>query len=52
MEKPSPERLEILRELPKDIVESLTKEERNAILYEEKWPDSLQEKLKDYLADE
>jgi len=33
-------------------MESLTKEEMDAILYEDKWPDSLQEKLKDFLVDE
>jgi hypothetical protein len=35
--------------LPLKIKESLTKEEVNAILYEEVWPDSLREKLKDYI---
>ena len=50
--KAKPERIQALRNLPLKIKESLTKEEVNAILFEEEWPDSLQEKLKDYLVDE
>jgi hypothetical protein len=37
--------------LPKDIKEKLTIEEMNALLYDEILPDSLLEKLQDYLAD-
>ena len=48
----SPERVQILKMLPKKIKESLTIEETNAILFEDVWPDSLQEKLKDYLVEE
>jgi len=53
MEKrqPDPEKMKILRSLPLDIKQSLTKEEVDAFLYEEIWPDSLQEKLKDFLVD-
>jgi hypothetical protein len=53
MEKrqPDPEKMKILRSLPLNIKQSLTKEEVDAFLYEEVWPDSLQEKLKDYLVD-
>ena len=47
--KPVPERLEALRNLPKDILESLSKEELMAFLHDEEWPKTLQEKLKDYL---
>jgi len=50
--KAKPERIQALRSLPLKIKESLTKEEVNAILFEEEWPDSLQEKLKNYLVDE
>jgi hypothetical protein len=47
--KADPEKIQVLRMLPLKIKESLTKEEVNAILYEEVWPDSLREKLKDYI---
>ena len=49
--KPDPKRLEALRLLPKGIMESLTKEEIYAFLHEDEWPDTLREKLKDYLED-
>jgi len=47
-EKPDIERIEALRNLPKDIVEQLTKAEVNAFLFDDEWPDSLREKLKDF----
>ncbi len=46
--KPAPERVEALRNLPKEIVEQLTKEEVNAFLFDDEWPDSLRDKLKDF----
>ena len=46
---PIPGRMEVLRELPADIMRSLTKDEVRAFLFEEIWPDSLREKLKEYL---
>lgn len=46
--KPNPLRIQLLRSLPLSIKESLTKEEIDAILQEDVWPDSLIEKLKDY----
>jgi len=46
-----PERLKVLRAFPKSIIESLTQEEIKAFLYEDIWPDSLKEKLKEYLED-
>jgi len=49
--KPDPVRMHILRNFPLEIKQSLTKEEVNAFLYEDVWPDSLKEKLKDYLQD-
>jgi len=49
--KPDPVRLEALRNLPKDVMKSLTKEEVNAFLLSDEWPESLKEKLKDYMAD-
>lgn len=49
--KPDPMRVAIVKMLPRDIKEKLTIEEMNALLYDEVLPDSLMEKLKDYLAD-
>jgi len=54
MEKDDPrrksksERVYLLRKLPLPVKESLSKEEVDAILFEDIWPDSLIEKLKDY----
>ena len=45
-------RLEAFRNLPADIVKLLTKEEVQAFFYDDEWPDSMREKLKDYLVDE
>jgi len=47
--EPLPGRMEALRELPGDVLRELSKKEIKAFLFEETWPDSLQEKLKDYL---
>jgi hypothetical protein len=49
--KADPQKIMALRSLPIEIKQSLTKEEVNAFLFEEVWPDSLQEKLKDYIED-
>jgi hypothetical protein len=46
------QRLEAFRNLPEDIVKRLTKEEVKAFLHDDEWPDSLAEKLKNYLVDE
>ena len=46
---PDPARMEALRLLPKEIAETLTKEEIKIFLFEDEWPDTLAEKLKDYL---
>lgn len=51
-EKPDPERMAILRSLPLEIKQSITGEEAHAFLHKEELPDSLLEKLKDYLVDE
>ena len=48
--EPKPGRMEALRDLPAEIMKSLSKKEIQAFLFEDVWPDSLQEKLKDYLA--
>jgi hypothetical protein len=46
--KAKPERVEFLRCLPLSVKDSLKKEEVDAILFEDIWPDSLLDKLKDY----
>lgn len=48
-EQPDPERMEVLRNLPPEVNNRLTREEIRAFLFEDEWPDSLKEKLKDYL---
>ena len=50
--KADPERVNVLRMLPLEIKESLTKEEADAFLFEDVWPDSLKEKLKDYIVED
>jgi len=47
--EPLPDRMEALRELPGEVLRHMTKSEVKAFLFEEVWPDSLQDKLKDYL---
>jgi hypothetical protein len=49
--KPDPVKMQALRSLPLEVKQTLTKEEVDAFLYEDVWPDSLKEKLKDYLVD-
>ena len=49
--KPDPQRMAILRALPLEIKEQITGEEAQAFLYKEELPDTLLEKLKDYLED-
>ena len=46
--EPLPGRMEVLRDLPADIMRSLTKEEIQAFLFKEVWPVSLSEKLRRY----
>lgn len=48
-EKPDPERMAVLRSLPIELKQQITGEEAQAFLYNEELPDSLLEKLKDYL---
>jgi len=49
MGKPDPGRLDLVRRLPKEVMETLTKEELKAMLHDDEWPDSLKEKLKEYM---
>jgi hypothetical protein len=44
--------MQVLRSLPLEIKQSLTKEEVDAFLFEEVWPDSLKDKLKDYIVED
>lgn len=48
---PDPQRLKALQRLPREIMASLTKEEVATFLQSDVWPESLREKLKDYLVD-
>jgi hypothetical protein len=48
-ERPDPSRLEMVKNLPKEVLQSLTKEDLKILLSEEEWPESLHEKLKDYV---
>jgi len=50
-EKPDPQRMAVLRSLPLEIKQQITGEEAQAFLYNEELPESLLEKLKDYLED-
>jgi hypothetical protein len=50
-EKPDPQRMAVLRALPLEIKQQITGEEARAFLYSEELPESLLEKLKDYLED-
>lgn len=49
--KPDPARMEVLRRLPLEIRQALTKVEVDAFLFQEEWPDSLYEKLKDFIVE-
>lgn len=48
-EKPDPERVAVLRSLPLSVKEKITGEEAAAFMYNRPLPDSLLEKLKDYI---
>jgi len=50
-EKPDPQRMAVLRALPLEIKQQITGEEAQAFLYREELPESLLQKLKDYLED-
>jgi hypothetical protein len=49
--KCDPAKIRVLRMLPIEIKQSLTKEEVDAFMYDEVCPDTLKVKLKDYLVD-
>lgn len=47
--KPDAERMAVLRSLPLEIKQQISGEEAHAFLFNEDLPESLMEKLKDYL---
>lgn len=47
--KKNPDKIAFLRNLPMEVKQSLTKEEVNAFLDDLPWPDSLYEKLKEFI---
>ena len=51
-EKPDPERVAILRSLPIEVKQQISGEEAEAFMYNRELPDSLLEKLKDYIVRE
>lgn len=51
-EKPDPQRVAILRSLPLEIKEQITGEEAEKFMYKRELPESLLEKLKDFLIEE
>jgi hypothetical protein len=50
--RPDPARLELVKNLPKEVLQSLTKEEVKLLLSEDEWPESLHKKLRAYLVDQ
>jgi hypothetical protein len=51
-EKPDQQRVAILRSLPLEVKEQITGEEAEAFMYNRELPESLLEKLKDYLVED
>ena len=51
-EKPDPQRVAVLRSLPLEIKQQITGEEAEAFMFNKELPDSLLEKLKDYITEE
>lgn len=51
IKQPKPGRVEAFRELPEEILKSLTKDEVKAFMFEDEWPESLADKLKDFIVE-
>lgn len=51
-EKPDPQRVAILRSLPLEVKQQISGEEAEAFMYNHELPESLLQKLKDYLVEE
>jgi hypothetical protein len=49
---PNPERVAFLRSLPLEIKEEITGEESESFIFEEDIPESLYEKIKNYITDD
>ncbi len=49
---PNPERVAFLRTLPVDIKQTITGEEAEAFMYEQDIPESLYEKIKEYITED
>ncbi|ADH84832.1 hypothetical protein [Desulfurivibrio alkaliphilus] len=50
--KPNPQKVAFLRQLPQEIKEQITGEEAQAFIFDQEVPDSMLDKLKDYLVDD
>ena len=50
--EPLPGRMEALRSLPASVLRRLTKKEVRAFLFNDEWPDSMQEKLREYMVED
>ncbi|SDP47098.1 hypothetical protein [Desulforhopalus singaporensis] len=50
--KPDPQRVAVLRSLPLEVKKQISGEEAEAFMYNRVLPDSLLEKLKDYLEED
>lgn len=51
-QEPLPGRMEALRSLPANVLRRLTKQEVKAFLFKEEWPDSMQDKLREYMVED
>lgn len=51
-EKPDPQRVAILRSLPLEVKQQISGKEAEAFIYNRELPESLLEKLKDYLVED
>ena len=50
--KPNPDRVAFLRSLPVEIKEQISGEESEIFMFEEEVPESLYEKIKDYIKED
>jgi len=50
--KPNPDRVAFLRTLPLEVKEQITAEESQSFMFEEEIPESLFEKIKDFLSED
>ena len=51
-QKPNPDRVAFLRTLPLEVKQQITGEESEAFMYGEEIPESLYEKIKEYITEE